>query len=158
MTSSGSGGAPNLTAAAIAGAAGSLAYLIEQAADIALFKDPTDDVKLLGMVVTRRTPWWLLIGLPTHYVNGALLGMLYATVVEPRLPGPGWLKGLILAQVENYALWQILIRVVDRVHPAVREGKLPTYDRPTPFVQGVLRHVAYGVALGGVYALLTKRN
>jgi hypothetical protein len=50
----------------------------------------------------------------------------------------------------------LLIRFVDRVHPMVKNGKLPEYDSKIPFWQSVLRHVAYGGVLGGIYGERVK--
>lgn len=138
-------------AAALAGVAGSFGYYAEQQLDIALLGTNSDDIKLIGALVTRNWPWWFLLGFAAHCVNGALLGVVYAKTFNRFLPGPGWLRGLILAQIENFVLWNILIRVVDRHHPAIQSGDLPKYDARIPFWQGVLRHVAYGIVLGQVY-------
>ena len=65
--------------------------------------------------------------------------------------GPGWFRGLILAQVENFVLWNVFIRFVDRIHPAIKSGDLAKYDDKVPFLQGVLRHLAYGAVLGQIF-------
>jgi hypothetical protein len=147
----------DLPIAVVAGLAGSAAYLAAQAVDIAATRERTDDVALLGMLATRRDPWWRVLGLGAHFVNGALLGTLYARFAHDRLPGPPWLRGTAAAQVENLVLWLALIRPLDRVHPGIRAGRLPTYDRPAPFAQSVWRHLAYGAALGAVYAWLRRQ-
>lgn len=140
----------NVTRAAIAGLAGSAAYLIEQAIDTSVTGEDTDDLKLVGMLVTRKSPYWLVIGANAHFFNGTALAIAYAYAMR-FIPGPPWLRGIIFAQIENFSLWHLCIRPLDRVHPAVKSGNLPTYDRTVPFWQGVARHVAYGVAVGIVY-------
>ena len=140
----------NVTRAAFAGLAGSAAYLIEQAIDTSVTGDDTDDLKLLGMLITRKDPYWKVVGVISHFVNGALLAVAYAYAMR-FIPGPPWLRGVIFAQIENFSLWHLFIRPMDRFHPAVKSGDLPTYDRTVPFWQGVARHVAYGLVLGLAY-------
>lgn len=137
--------------AVLAGLAGSAAYLAEQYLDLKIVKFPGDDLKMLGMVTTRRDPAWRVAGLATHVVNGTLLGVAYALLLRNRLPGRPVVRGLLLGQIENTALWPAVPLLIDRYHPAMREGVLPHFNTRPYFVQAVLRHVAYGAVLGWVY-------
>lgn len=112
---------------------------------------PGDDLKLLGMLATRRDPAWRVVGLALHAANGAALGLVYGAVARNRLPGSPVLRGLLLGQLENAALWPVIPLLVDRYHPAVRAGRLPRLNTPAYAAQALLRHVAYGAVLGGVY-------
>ncbi|HEY8598515.1 MAG TPA: DUF6789 family protein [Thermomicrobiales bacterium] len=135
--------------AAVAGAAGAGAYLAEMAVDLPLLDCPTDDLLLLGGLVTRDRRIWPLLGGVLHFTNGMALAQVYA-LVEHRLPGPPWARGVLFTLIENTLLWAI-VPLFDRYHPAIREGKLPKMNRPVPFLQQVLRHIAYGAVLGAVY-------
>lgn len=145
----GDNGAYEARLAALAGAAGSGAYLAEMAIDLPLLDCPTDDLLLLGGLVTRDPRVWPLLGGAMHFANGIALAQLYAAV-QHRLPGPPWARGILFTLIENTLLWAI-VPLFDRYHPAMREGKLPLMNRPIPFLQQVLRHIAYGAVLGIVY-------
>lgn len=137
--------------AALAGLAGALAYLAEQYIDLKVLRFPGDDLKLLGLLATRRDPAWRVAGLALHAANGAMLGLAYGAFVRNRLPGSPLLRGLLLGQLENAALWPLIPLLIDRYHPAVRAGRLPRLNRPAYAAQAILRHLAYGAVLGGVY-------
>jgi hypothetical protein len=137
----------------LAGLAGGAAFAAVMKLDIALSRQRVDDFQLLagfGPLAHR----WRVTGAVVHAVNSATLGAVYA-LVSGRLPGPGWLRGVSFATIENLALWPIII-VLDRVHPAIRSGALPSYNRPWPFIAEVLRHLAYGFILGSVHERLTR--
>ncbi len=145
----GANGAYDAGLAALAGAAGSGAYLAEMAIDLPLLACPTNDLLLLGGFVTRDPRIWPLLGGALHFANGIALAQVYAAV-QHRLPGPAWARGILFTLIENTAFWAA-VPLLDRYHPAIREGKLPRMNRPVPFLQQVLRHIAYGAALGFVY-------
>lgn len=135
--------------AALAGTAGALAYLAEMAVDLPLFDCPTNDLMLLGRPFTANRRVWPLVGAALHLGNGIALAQLYG-LYGRRLPGPPWLRGVLFTLLENVLLWGA-VPVFDRVHPAIQTGELPKMNRPEPFVQQLLRHIAYGAALGVVY-------
>lgn len=134
---------------AIAGLAGALAYLVAMGIDIAITRTRTNDLRLLAGLVPRGGRYWPVLGSLIHFVNGAALGVVYARV-EQRVPGRGWLRGLVFAMIENVLLWPAMM-FLDRVHPDIKNGSLPVYNRPVPFLQEVLRHAAYGAVLGAVF-------
>jgi hypothetical protein len=84
-----------------------------------------------------------------HLLAGATFGLIFEAVVAPRLPGPYWLRGILMAQFENATLWPVLM-VLDRIHPAVRSGELTPMNRPIYFGQAVWRHLALGVVMGAL--------
>ncbi len=141
----------DLRRAVVAGLAGSAAYLAEQYVDLKLVPFPGDDLKLLGMISTRRAPLWQVAGLATHVANGTALAVVYAAVARNRLPGSPLVRGLLLGQLENAALWPAVPLVIDRYHPAVREGRLPPLNTRAYALQAILRHIAYGAAVGWIY-------
>ena len=141
--------------AAVAGTLASAAYLAEMAVDLPLLRCPTNDLLLLGGIASRNPRVWWPLGTAMHFFNGVALAQVYAAVGR-RLPGPPWLRGVIFTLIENTLLWA-LVPLFDRYHPAIRAGELPKMNRPIPFLQQVLRHIAYGAVLGAAYAWGTKR-
>jgi len=141
----------DLRRAVVAGLAGSAAYLAEQYVDLKLLRYPGDDLKLLGMIATRRAPYWQLAGLANHFANGTALAVVYALLLRNRLPGSPVVRGLLMGQLENALLWPSVPLVIDRYHPAIKAGALPRLNTPVYAAQAVLRHVAYGAVLGWVY-------
>ena len=135
--------------AALAGALGAGAYLAEMAVDLALIDCPTNDLMLLGRPFSANPRVWPWLGGAIHFGNGVALAQLYG-LVGGRLPGPPWLRGVVFTLIENTLLWG-LVPLFDRYHPAIRAGELPKMNRPVPFAQQVLRHIAYGAVLGAVY-------
>ena len=85
--------------------------------------------------------------------NSVALAQVYR-LVEDRLPGSPWVKGVIFANVENSLLYPLTY--LEDLHPAVRDGQVDRYFNWPAFWQSVPRHVAYGAVLGGLYARLTK--
>lgn len=140
---------PNPRRAALAGALGAGAYLVEMAADLALLRCPTNDLLLLGRPFSADRRTWPVVGAALHFFFGVVLAQVYAAVGR-RLPGPPWLRGLLFTQLEN-CLFYGLVPLLDRYHPAIEAGDLPPLFRPVPFLQQLLRHLAYGVVLGAVY-------
>jgi len=102
-------------------------------------------------LATRRDPAWRIVGLGMHTFNSAALAVVYAGFARNRLPGPPLLRGFLLGQIENAVLWPLVPLIIDRYHPAIRSGDLPAFGTPTYAVQSLLRHVAYGAALGAAY-------
>ena len=74
--------------------------------------------------------------------------MIYAGLVEPRLKGPGWLRGMLFALVP----W-ILSLVV--FFPAVGGGFLgmDLDAGPLPAIGNLVLHLIYGAILGTVYCI-----
>ena len=138
----------------VAGTVAGIAFLVAMALDIALTRQRTNDLRLLSGMIPGGSRLWPVLGTSMHTVNGAALGVAYAHV-EHRFPGPGWLKGTVFGLVENMILWPIIL-VLDRVHPDIRRGTLPRFNRPVPFLQEVFRHVVYGAVLGWTYEQLRK--
>jgi hypothetical protein len=117
---------------------------LEQPLDKRLFDSKYDDVEILGKLVTRSDDWQQ-IGFALHVQNGAILGAAYA-LLEPPLPGPAVLRGLLAGLVEHVATWPLTL-LVDRYHPARNElPKLAANRRA--FGQATIRHAVFGIVLG----------
>ncbi|MGC4106127.1 MAG: hypothetical protein QM753_07195 [Thermomicrobiales bacterium] len=135
----------------LAGLAGGAAYLAVMRADLAVLGNNTDDLILLGGIFSRDPLTARRIGLLIHAGNSMAVGMVYA-IVAARLSGPGWMRGVAFATAENVALYPIM-RLID-AHPAIREGRLDAYWMWTAFGQAVVRHIAFGAVMGGVFERL----
>ena len=136
-----------LLRASVAGVAGAVAYLVEQELDRRVANPRSDDLVLLGGLVTGRRAAWRPLGLGMHLVAGAVFGVVFEVLVAPLLRGPYWLRGVVMGQVENAVLWPLIL-LIDRVHPAIRGGTIAPLNRPVYFAQAVLRHAALGAVLG----------
>lgn len=137
----------------LAGGAAAIAYLIEMALDMRLLRYPQNDLVLQGRLAPVPRRFWLPAGLVLHTGFGLTLALVYALVARRRLPGPPWLRGVLFANLENALLWP-LTPLLDRYHPAVRDGQMPPLNTPVCFAQAVLRHVAYGAVLAVAYEAL----
>jgi hypothetical protein len=138
----------------VAGLIAGFAFLVAMAFDLALFRNKSNDLRLLSGMVPGGRKLWPILGTGMHMFNGALLGAVYAHI-EHRFSGPGWLKGTIFGLVENMVLWPIIM-VLDRVHPEIKRGTLEPFNRFVPFMQELFRHIVYGAVLGWVYEQLRK--
>ena len=110
------------------------------------FRTPYSDLRLLGRGVTTG-PLWRPIGLAIHLGNGALFG----TAFERRGWG-GWKRGLVVAEVENVALWPAMA-LVERLHPDRRSGAWPPLVRNVRvFAYEATLHALFGIVLGALLA------
>jgi hypothetical protein len=116
----------NAKAVTLSGLAAGAAFVAVLEADLRLTGRNVDDLMILGRPFTEDPTKARAVGMAIHVVNSLALASLYATL-EGRLPGPGWVKGVIFANVENVILYW----------PA--------------FWQSVPRHIAFGVVLGVLY-------
>ncbi len=137
------------TRAAGAGIAGAIAYLVAQEVDRRVVERRANDLILLGGLVTERRAIWQPLGLALHLLAGASFGLIFDRLVASRLPGPYWLRGLLLAQIENVTLWPLVL-LIDRSHVAVKSGELARLNRPSYFGQAVWRHAALGAVMGAL--------
>jgi hypothetical protein len=128
----------------VAGAVATVLMTLEQPFDKRLFDSKYDDVEILGKLVTRGHGW-RPIGFALHVQNGAILGAAYARL-EPSLPGPAVLRGLLVGLIEHVGTWP-MVALVDRYHPARKElPKLHANRRA--FAQATIRHAVFGIGLG----------
>jgi hypothetical protein len=139
---------------AAAGVIAAAVWAVQQPLDKRVFRSGYDDLELLGKLVTRRS-WWPIPGLALHLGNGAAFGAVYALVC-PKLPGPAWARGVVVAQAENFGLWP-LVSLTDRHHPAREELPRLTGNRRA-LAQATWRHALFGLVLGAVEARLQRRR
>jgi hypothetical protein len=106
-----------------------------------VFRTPFSDVRLLGRVIARRR--WRSAGVAAHLANGAAFGMVFE-----RLGGHGREQAVLVAEIENLALWPGFV-VADKFHPDRRSGAWPPLLRnPRIFGQEVAAHAVFGLVLG----------
>jgi hypothetical protein len=132
-----------------AGLAGGVAYLAAQELDRRFVNPRSDDLVLLGGLVTARRAAWRPLGLVLHLLAAALFGLTFEVAVAPRLPGPYWLRGFLMAQTGNATLWPLIL-LIDRFHVAIRSSDLARMNRPVYFGQAVWRHLALGLVIGAL--------
>jgi hypothetical protein len=140
---------------ALAGLGGGAAFAATMLLDMRVSGERVNDFHLLGGL-GPAPQLWKVTGPLMHAVNSATLGVVYAAC-EPHLRGPGWMRGVTFALAENTLLWPIVL-LLDRVHPAVQSGELPTFNRRWPFIAENLRHLAYGLILGAIFARSRRHN
>ncbi|MDP9378848.1 MAG: hypothetical protein M3Q29_01625 [Chloroflexota bacterium] len=81
-----------------AGLTGSVAYALAMWLDLRLVRYRFNDFTLLGRPFSTRRRVWLLVGAALHLLNGSAVGVIFASVCQ-FFPGPGWLRGLLFAQL-----------------------------------------------------------
>jgi hypothetical protein len=109
-----------------------------------LFGTPYADPELVGPFITRG-PLQPLVNLGTHVSAGALFGHLFE-----RFGGRGIRQGVVAALAENTILWPGMA-VMDRIHPARRDGTWPPlFASPRVFAQSMAGHALFGVILGAL--------
>ena len=137
----------NLKSAIPGGLAAGTAYLGAMWLDNKLSSWQFNDLKLVGQMFTTCSPFWQLQGLAGHYGFSVLMALAYARYAQHRLPGPGWLRGVLFLLFENVALYPAGL-IVDRMHAGMKAGHLPPLLHPKTFAGQILRHIAFGTALG----------
>ena len=127
--------------------------------DQAIWPQGYSDLKLLGYTFTRQAPGYLLIAVPWHLANSVAFAWVYAHVAGPRLPGPGWLRGLLFGLMENNGLWFTVLPLAAHAHPGMRRGWMPRIHRGgVDLLVGNLRHVALGLVLGAICPVAGRRD
>jgi hypothetical protein len=139
----------------IAGLAAGAAFVAVLEADLRLTGRKVDDLIVLGRPFVKNPRHARALGGAIHAANSIALAGVYA-LVEGRIPGPPWMKGVVFANVENLVLYPIT--VFEDLHPAVRDGQVDRYFNWPAFWQSVPRHIAYGAVLGVVYERLSTRH
>jgi hypothetical protein len=133
---------------AISGLAAGAAFVAVLEIDLRLTGRNVDDLMILGRPFIEEPAKARALGGALHAFNSVALASLYA-MLEQRIPGPGWLKGVIFANVENAILYPITL--FEDIHPAIRSGQVDRYFTWPAFWQSIPRHIAYGAVLGILY-------
>jgi hypothetical protein len=132
----------------VSGLAAGAVFVVVLEADLRLTGRKVDDLIILGRPFVADAKQARAVGGVIHAINSVGLAGIYA-LVEPRMPGPPWWKGVLFANVENLILYPITI--FEDHHPAVRDGEVDRYFSWPAFWQSVPRHIAYGAVLGTLY-------
>jgi hypothetical protein len=142
-------------AVAISGLAAGAAFIAVLEADLRLTGRYVDDLMVLGSPFVAEPAQARALGGAIHAVNSLALASLYA-MLERRLPGPAWLKGVVFANAENLILYPVT-RFED-LHPAIRTGLVDRYFTWPAFWQSIPRHIVYGLVLGVLYERLKSEQ
>jgi hypothetical protein len=142
-------------AVAISGLAAGAAFIAVLEADLRLTGRNVDDLMVLGSPFVAEPAQARALGGAIHAVNSLALASLYA-MLERRLPGPAWLKGVVFANAENLILYPVT-RFED-LHPAIRTGLVDRYFTWPAFWQSIPRHIVYGLVLGVLYERLKSEQ
>ena len=133
-----------------------LAFVAEEWVDEKLLGPVYSDMKLLGYLVTRRSPQWWIVALAMHQFNSLLFGFVFSRLVGPRLPFTGWRRGLLMAMIEHLVLWPIVYGA-NRLHPGIKSGAMPPLGGGRDFLAATLRHAAFGLVLGLLCPVRARR-
>jgi hypothetical protein len=133
---------------AISGLAAGAAFVAVLETDLRLTGRNVDDLMILGRPFIEEPAKARALGGAIHAFNSVALASLYS-MLEQRIPGPAWLKGVIFANVENVILYPITL--FEDIHPAIRSGQVDRYFTWPAFWQSIPRHIAYGAVLGVLY-------
>jgi hypothetical protein len=129
---------------ALAGAAAAVAWWGCDPLLKRTFGTPYADAELVGPFITRG-PFQPLVNIAAHAGAGAAFGHLFE-----RFGGRGMRQGITAALVENTVLWPGMV-VIDRIHPARRDGTWPPlFANPRVFAQSTAGHALFGAALGAL--------
>ncbi|MBA2290679.1 MAG: hypothetical protein H0V98_09900 [Chloroflexia bacterium] len=132
----------------VSGLLAGIAYLLAQTVDLKVTGNNVDDRVLLGGIAPLSTSTSKKLGTAMHLGASIAAGVFYVRVVKGWISGPGWWRGVVFASVENALLYPWLL--LEDFHPAIRDGRLDSYQSWTAFLQGVWRHVWFGAVLGAV--------
>jgi hypothetical protein len=84
-------------------------------------------------------------GIFQHFINSMILALFYAWILFPRLPGPRWLRGIIV----GLGLWLISMFILS---PIVFKAGLFAYELSgLAWLSSLIFHLVYGVLLGIIY-------
>jgi len=149
-------GRVDLPAVLASGIVSSVAYALVMEVDRKLTGSRVDDLVLVGRpFVPGRPDLARKVGAVVHLVNGTSLAIAYAAFGHHALSGPTWLRGAILLNIENIALYPIM--ALDRYHPAVRDGQLQSYWSWPSFLESIPPHVVYGLCVGPLYEAMRAK-
>jgi hypothetical protein len=145
----------SLLSGTIAGFVAGGAYLVVAGIDNRISGQRLYDLQLLARPFVRSRRRANALGAAIHAGNSAALGALYGVAIEPHIPGPGAVKGIIFVLIEGTVLYPIL--ALERRHPAVREDEIGPYWTWKSFLWNWPRHFAYGMTLGWLYQKLRHK-
>jgi uncharacterized membrane protein YagU involved in acid resistance len=124
----------------IAGVVGAAAMVIATYLFHALGLPMVDFGRLLATKILRYHSHGTRLGLVLHLVNGVVLAVIYALLVD-MIPGPGWLRGLGYGAV----LWLVMMVVA---MPALGDGFFGSRAPRGTVLSALVTHLVYGLILG----------
>ncbi len=130
----------------LSGALAGVAYLVAQEVDLKVTGNKVDDRVLLAGVAPLSAAKSRQLGTVLHLINSVVASVVYAALFRRHLRGPSWWRGIVFANVENALLYALTL--MEDFHPAIRDGRLDSYQSWTAFLQGVWRHIWFGAVLG----------
>ncbi len=138
--------------AALVGLIATLIYSAAMEGDQLLLGNRFSDVRFIqGMIDGKaRSRTSLILSWVIHLLNGVVLAEIYAAVAQRLLPGPNWVRGAIFGESFIVGAWW-LTPLADKYHPLIKNGELPKLANWKSFGQNILRHLAFGLALGLLY-------
>lgn len=139
--------------AASTGLVATILYSVAMEGDMVITGNRFSDVRFIQGLMGRKATAqkkFLALAWIIHLLNGIMLAEVYAAVVKRFLPGPNWLKGAIFGEVFIVAAWW-LTPLADKYHPLIQDGELPRLFNWTSFLQNIVRHLVFGLALGLLY-------
>jgi hypothetical protein len=99
-------------------------------------------------VVTRQAETILPAVVLLHFLAGITWAVVYARLVEPRLSGPGWRRGLLFSPVPGILSLVVLLPVLGGGLFGLGLGA-----GPLPIIGNLVVHLVYGATLGALYPL-----
>ncbi len=124
----------------IAGVVGAAAMVIATYLFHALGVPMVDFGRLLATKILRYHSHGTRLGLVLHLINGVVLAVIYALLVDTT-PGPGWIHGLAYGA----ALWLVLMVIV---MPLLGDGFFGSRTPPGTVQSAFAVHLVYGLVLG----------
>lgn len=113
---------------------------------------------LLGQLEYPEGKLSIILGWLLFLLGGVLCAFCYAYYLHDRLPGPGWLQGLVFGGIAAFLVSSLVVFPLMGLYPLVRERKL---SAPGFFALGLsgwnavftnfLGHCLYGLLLGRIY-------
>ncbi len=97
-------------------------------------------------VLTETAAVNLPLALLLHFAAGIAWAILYAFLVEPRLHGPGWRRGVLFSLLPWIASLVVFFPVTGAGFFGLALGA-----GPLPIIGNLILHVVYGAALGETY-------
>lgn len=117
-----------------------------------------DYPRLLGQLGFPEGRLAIIYGWGVFLLGGVGAAWVYAYYLYDRLPGPGWLQGLLFGGIGLFLFSSLAILPLFDLHPLAREGRLAAPGlfalRLTGWkalLANFLGHCLYGLLLGRIY-------
>ncbi|MSQ24174.1 MAG: hypothetical protein EXR58_06450 [Chloroflexi bacterium] len=131
----------DLAQAGVAGLLGAIGMALATFLFNALRIPVVDLGRLIATKILRYHSHGTRLGLALHIINGVVLALIYAFLVKPLLPGPGWLSGLAYGML----LWLTMMLIV---LPAMSDGFFGWRTSRQMIPSALFVHLLYGLIIG----------